>query len=647
MNLTICEIKKPYYIEGKKYIRILNEEDDTVLIEDDFPFTKGTTLEGVAGEGFDSPKPQTEGMDRKEAVQLWSSYYQKKILTDVTPLNLNDEDMAKYTVYRKLRKFVSPKGALYFITTFEDMEMLKQKLSENPYWFHTYRHEIQEENFRKIDIQTEVSTFELRVEQIKACICYLLSNNENRGHTWTSFDGICYGVKRILVMDKHTEPDTKLITAVLNYASDIFYFDGERVAFLNTYRTEMEILENVNLLLAIHPLFREKIKLSEHLCEEQRTAVNGIVNDGNLSILTGKPGAGKTTCIADILNNYIQKPMKICLLAPTGKAVQRMRESLAENIPDIGEYDNVQMSTIHKFLGYGMPKFMQMEAIKSASEFGLCIIDESSMVDIFLFSELLQALKLTTCKIILVGDKNQLPSIHAGNILTDLIHIGVPTYYLEENHRSVKSIRHNGDIILAGDTSVPFEIDANFTFVPETELNHIFQSIDFTSPDVMFITPYRKPYTSTGQKITGNSTDINHMIHEKYFGDTRYSVGDKVICMKNNYTQAYFNGEVGFVYGIDESGLLVRLDDRVVTIKDRAEMDYAYATTVHKSQGSEYEEIYMYLPKDMSMSLLNKELLYTGVTRAKKKLTIIGEPETVYKAMETSANKRQTFLSIA
>ena len=646
--ITIHEIKKPVTIDRIKYTPILTEEGERILIKDDYPFPAGTVLRGTVAEDYDTiPLPLAGGLSASKK-EDWIAYYRNHILSDAEPINLPPETQKAYVLYQKLQQVTTTKeGAFYFLNTFgPDSLVVQEKLETDPYWFYGYYHQQDWNNFRKINRQTEVDTFALRLSQCKSCIAYLLLSNEKQGNTWMHFDKVLDGINLVMQNDDHAPVSKELLFAILN-EEERFYFDGEHVALQSAYDTEEEILRNVRLLQSVQPLFHEEVAFENHLCEEQRVAVDSIINGGNISILTGGPGTGKTTTIATILRYYIGT-VPIALLAPTAKAVQRMRESLQEEF-STDELEGLQISTIHKFLGYGLPRFLQAQAISDANRIRLCIIDEMSMPDIYLFSKLLQSLDLGRCKMVLVGDKNQLPSIYAGNILTDLIQIGVPTYRLEVNHRSVKSIYDNGNLILNNNQEAAFTEDEHFLFLPEDRLQDVLQLVDFSREDVILLSPYRKPTNRYGQPIPGNTTDINTLVHQRRFGmdATGYQIGEKVMCMHNNYKANYFNGEVGFVLAKDSEGYSVDLgEEKTVRVSDIQDLDYAYASTVHKAQGSEYQEVYIYLPDNLPEGLLNRELLYTAVTRAKQKCTVLGSKETLYKIMQTSASCRRTFMSM-
>lgn len=628
--------KKPeIHISGKIYQRVESETGDLYLFSETFPFTEGMLVEATACDTFGSKDVPETGYDN---LKEWMDYYKTRIVTDIRPLDMPEDIQERFDCYMTLRQYLPAKYSMQLLNGY-NTDLLMRHAEENPYWFYAPVHDIEMENFHTIDSITEVSTFDLRKEQLICCIYSRLRMNERQGHTWVYTDALFDAVNAALIHDGHLPAEKDLLTAILNF-EERFFFDGERVGLSKTYETEKQIAKQVHILTNIHPLFKEQIIVSPHLCKEQVDAVYGITDSGNLSILTGKPGVGKTTTIADILRQYGNKTT-VCL-APTGRAVSRMWESLQNELSE-DTLNDITHSTIHKFLGYGEPKFMQAKKLSAAKDVDLLIVDESSMVDIFLFAQLLDAIDVTRCKVVLVGDKDQLPGIAAGNVLTDLIAIGVPTFYLKENHRSVKSIYDNGNRILDCSKEA-FTIDDHFSFIPEDKLDEVLQEVDFSSMDAMLLSPYRKAYRMDGTHVTGNTTELNEMLHKRYFITNRVSIGDKVICMHNNYKKGCFNGEIGTVTALSEEGTHILFDEHRSVPLDDNEWDYAYALTVHKAQGSECPEVYIYLPDDAADGLLSKELLYTAVTRAKEKAVIIGCEATVREIMKHSANKRRTFL---
>lgn len=652
MTFQIATKTKDIHISGKVYQKVQDTDGNYYLFAESYPFPEGTLISADTTEEFGSlDMPDCEISQSREAgIRAWMDYYKTRIVINIKPLDIPDAMQERFECYMTLRQYLPAAYALQMVNTF-NTDLLMQKVEENPYFFYGPNHDFPIENFSLIDNQTEVSTFDLRREQLTYCIYSRLLMNESQGHTWIDVKSLLQAVNNYLNRDGHVGTDMDLLVAVLN-ADERFHFDRTtrvtRVGLTKTYETEKKIAHQVHILTNIHPLFKEQVVVSPHLCKEQVNAVYGITDSGNLSILTGKPGTGKTTTIADILRQYVNhgngaRAKVIACLAPTGRAVSRMWEALCEELSE-DMLEGVIHSTIHKFLGYGEPKFMQTKKLSAAKDIDLLIIDECSMVDIFLFAQLMDAVDITKCKVVLVGDKDQLPSIAAGNVLTDLIAIGVPTFYLNENHRSVKSIYDNGIRILECATE-SFTVDEHFIFLPEEKLDEVLYSEDFLSMDAMLLSPYRKAYARDGRHITGNTTELNEMLHKRYFTTNRVSIGDKVICNKNNYKKGCFNGEIGTVTAITEEGTHILFDDARSVALDDKEWDYAYALTVHKAQGSECPSVYIYLPKDAADNgLLSKELLYTAVTRAKNKAVIIGEEATVREIMKHSANQRRTYL---
>lgn len=671
IRFTVKKNCRPVWVEGTKYAHVSAEAEEysgcrDFLMDTAFLFLPGSVLQGNTGDGFGTPehdslrKSRISGQDT-DAQDAWEHYWKPCILTDLSVISFSSlEEEERHALFTSLSGIMRPQTAAGFVQTFPPT-LLKEKQKQDLYWFYAKMRDLdeslQEENFSLINRSCTVTTFDQRLSQLHAGIFRFLSANRSRGSTWMTFDGLHAGLCWQFTADGHTPPEKDLLAAALNYFSDEFYYCGDRAGFEADYCTEADILDGCKLLLANRPLFTRQLIFDGLLCEEQCTAVSGIVHDGNLSILSGGPGTGKTTCIAEILKQYPDR--KVCLLAPTGQALQHMRQSLSRVI-DQETIGGFCISTICKFLGYGMPQVLKQEVLRKAGDFTLCIIDEASMVDIFRFAELLAALNKSGCKIVLVGDVDQLPSIQAGNLLTDLIHIGVPVYYLTENHRSVKSIRDNAQAVLNADGKSPaFIEDANSRFIGADAFEEVCENVNLAASNVLLLSPYRKPYDKNGRMLYGSTVAVNTRIHNRRFSDhatyshPHYCVGDKVVCLKNNYKQGYFNGEIGYVVRMEERALYVQLgngeDARTVEVLDTNEIDYAYALTIHKVQGSEADDIYIYLPDscgENGSGLLSRELLYTAITRAKNKVTVIGDKKTLAMAAGRSANARHTFLSL-
>lgn len=379
---------------------------------------------------------------------------------------------------------------------------------------------------------------------------------------------------------------------------------------------------------------------------EQVTAIKTAVNK-NFSILTGGPGTGKTTIILAIIkifqkiNNYTYNDLLdetkslITLCAPTGKAAKRMADST-------GFY----ASTIHKAIGWtseddNINEFSSDKKIKSK----LVIIDESSMIDVFLMQNLLKIIN-SEAKIILVGDTQQLPSISPGNVLNDLISSKkIPTTQLNkifrqaENSSIIKlshSIKNNTYV----DILENFE-DRNFNITNKSDiLDQILEQysklLKLTTYDkVQILVPiYKGPY---------GINSINKLIQEKFnsntisiqYGEFTFKVNDKVMQLINRTEDNVFNGDIGIITDIfkedNKDKITVNFDNIYITYEKQElnELILAYACSIHKSQGSEFE--YVIIPLvDNYKFMYNKNLIYTAITRAKNKLYLCGDPNTFY-----------------
>lgn len=409
----------------------------------------------------------------------------------------------------------------------------------------------------------------------------------------------------------------------------------------------------------------------------QRTAVTEAVQNG-IFILSGGPGTGKTTTINMIIRYFEQEGMDIFLAAPTGRAAKRMTEATG-----------FEAKTIHRLLELnGNMSDDRAAAVHfeknelNPLEADVVIIDEMSMVDIHLFQALLKAVAPGT-RLVMVGDRNQLPSVGPGQVLKDLMESGcIASVVLSKIFRQAgeSDIVVNAHSINEGK---PIRLDnksRDFFFLERDNVNviykHMILLITEKLPkyvqsgmfDIQVLTPMRKGAlgveTLNGilqQYLNPPSPEKIELVH----GDGVFRLGDKVMQIKNNYQleweilskygiavdsgQGVFNGDVGIIKEISETAktVVVEYDDlRRVTyaMAGLDELELAYALTIHKSQGSEYPAVIMPLLTGPKM-LLNRNLLYTGVTRAKNCVTILGSRETVNQMIANeSEQKRYTGL---
>lgn len=385
----------------------------------------------------------------------------------------------------------------------------------------------------------------------------------------------------------------------------------------------------------------------------QKKAI-AIALQKDLLILTGGPGTGKTTTLNGIINMLEKKGLKVALAAPTGRAAKRMTELTgreAKTIHRLLEVDFKDENGRNKFKR-NMKNPLQQDAV---------VIDEMSMIDIQLFESLVRAIRMG-CKLIMVGDPDQLPSVGAGNVLKDLIDSEIiEVVHLTQVFRQAAQslIVTNAHSIVRGELPDLNKKDNDFFFMPEHGTQHAIETVislcgtrlpkayGYSSLwDIQVISPTRVGALGTVELNKSLQNVLNPRSPSKTefkFGAYTFREGDKVMQIKNNYDIIWrkgdgeegtgiFNGDIGVIDMIDKpsQSILVKYDDRIAEyVFDMAdELDLAYAITVHKSQGSEFEAVIMTLSGYHS-KLHYRNLLYTGVTRARKLLIIVGQAQTV------------------
>jgi exodeoxyribonuclease V alpha subunit len=391
------------------------------------------------------------------------------------------------------------------------------------------------------------------------------------------------------------------------------------------------------------------------LSESQREAVK-LALSSKMVVITGGPGVGKTTLVNSILLTIRAKNMNVTLCAPTGRAAKRLTESTG-----------IEAKTIHRLLEFDPKSFGFKRGRDNPLETDLVVIDESSMVDIALMNKLLAAVPDKTA-LMIVGDVDQLPSVGPGAVLADIIDSGrVPTVRLTEIFRQAATSRIivNAHRINRGEMPLKMEGTelSDFYFIPadnpEEIHDKLLQVVTERIPkrfglhpvkDVQVLTPMNRG----GLGSHSLNAELQKVLNEKAepkvtrFGTT-FAPGDKVIQTINNYEKEVFNGDIGQITEIDvDEGLLkVDYDGRIVEYEfgELDEVSLAYATSIHKSQGSEYPAVVIPLAMQ-HYTLLERNLIYTAVTRGKKLVTIIGQPKALAMAVKNrKSNKRLTKLA--
>ncbi len=507
--------------------------------------------------------------------------------------------------------------------------------------------------------------------RVTAGIIYVLRSNLMNGHTCLPKNKLTDVTSKLLCVELNCVADT-IETLCDSFQLFSYMFNETEFIFLPEYAEAEEYISG-----RIKSIINNNIQLPDASAVELELLQNrlGIVFDpvqvnsvneamrNSLFILTGGPGTGKTTTINAIIDLFDNRGMNIALCAPTGRAAKRMTELTGRNA-----------STLHRLLEVewgsdSRPFFAKNK--KNQLDFDVIIVDELSMVDSLLFKALLEACRITT-RIVLVGDSDQLPSVGAGNVLSDLLCSGiVPFVKLERIFRqaSESSIVRFAHSIIAGERPENYEKAGDFFFLKRNDgWSTVKTVVDLCtsrlpsaygfSPlkDIQVLCPSRKKECGT--------VSINNLLQDELnplkknsvqmnFKGLSYREGDKVMHIKNDYDIIWendngetgtgiFNGDIGFIDSIDIRNrcLKIRYDDKVATYYEENLnlIELAYSVTVHKSQGCEFRCVVIPL-FDTSALLRYRNLLYTAITRAKDLIILVGDPEVFHNMIE---NDRKT-----
>jgi exodeoxyribonuclease V alpha subunit len=387
------------------------------------------------------------------------------------------------------------------------------------------------------------------------------------------------------------------------------------------------------------------------LAEQQREAIRRAT-DCKALVITGGPGTGKTTIVNGILRILREAGRRILLCAPTGRAAKRLHETTGQ-----------QAKTIHRLLEFNPRRHRFERGEDNPLEADLLVVDEVSMVDTLLLHALLRAVP-EHCQLILVGDVDQLPSVGPGSVLQDLIRSGVlHVVRLTEIFRQAQQslIVLNAHRVNQG-LSLVAKDEADFYFIerqePEDVLSTIKELVARRIPrrfaldskrQVQVITPMHRGILGSRNLNTELQALLNPGGESLVRGSRVYRVGDKVMQLRNNYDLDVYNGDIGQIERIDEDErqLELRVDDRrvVYDLSDIDELSLAYACSVHKAQGSEFEAVVMPL-HTQHYPMLQRNLLYTAITRGRRLVVIVGSK----KALAIAVNNdrvRQRYTRLA
>lgn len=481
--------------------------------------------------------------------------------------------------------------------------------------------------------------------------------------------GLCFPISELKKFILEKNPNLNPETSWKNYfesnnAKSLLFQDGEMLYLTHLYHTEVAVCDYLRKFFESN--FKEKFKIYEdkNLSDEQVSIVNSIFQN-SISFLSGGPGTGKTTIIQAILSSGIENgisPESIAILAPTGKAAKRLRESCHSLL---SKHDTLgEPSTIHRFLGYnpssGKYKFNSENPIHKK----LIIVDESSMIDIFILKALLEAYPNTDSdrRIIFVGDPDQLLSVNSGSVFSDFILLGKNAFKLSKSFRQtseggeIKTLANriqnlntvdNLSLLLDNVSILKKleEISSGVTFIETTkEEDSVSIALDWYQKlarlgyNGQILTPYNE--TKIGVR------NLNTFIEKEMEKVPSANSKLPVIVNSNLYDLKLFNGENGYLVAANESYSFTPAGKDAITISSsyRQYFDSAYAITVHKSQGSEYDHICLVIPAEMESpdSLLNIRILYTAITRAKKSVTLVGSVSLFQKALLNRGEDRHS-----
>ena len=397
--------------------------------------------------------------------------------------------------------------------------------------------------------------------------------------------------------------------------------------------------------------FEQRNHITFH--EEQKKAIIGAINNG-VFVITGGPGTGKTTIIKCILEILTAQQKTVSLVAPTGRAAKRMSDSTGR-----------EAKTIHRLLEVNVIQSDESFFVHNESnplKTDVVIVDEVSMVDVSLMCNLLKAMP-RDCKLILVGDKDQLPSVGPGNVLSDILQSSVISYCMltkifRQDEKSLiitnAHLINEGKMPLIDNSSMDFFFDSKND--PESIKNTILDLVTIRLPKFLQVSPQSIQVLAPLKAGVCGIENLNKVLQEKInppssgkrqveFGRITFREGDKVMQMSNNYDlewkkhgrfadetgKGVFNGDIGFISTIDPntSEVIVEFEDGRIclyTRPDLIDLSLSYAITIHKSQGSEFDTVIIPAIAGPSI-ILTRNLIYTAVTRAKKMVVIVGEKQ--------------------
>lgn len=499
-------------------------------------------------------------------------------------------------------------------------------------------------------------------QRLKAFVYAIMDYIYKQGSTWASLDQI-YN-KSLSLVRRTAFPSTNIsihaIYTVLMSDTQNYKVEenGGKVELVSVWRDEQAVAFHTRRLKTkVHELnYRDDIAdiISKETGVTFATAQAkcfGFLRRSGIKIITGNAGTGKTTVISSLLKAYrhLNPAGQIALCAPTGRAAQRMTE-LCKAFG--GEEANIRASTIHKLLGF-LPYGDSVRAEFNAANplpADCIIVDEMSMVDIHLFALLVKAIK-EEALLILCGDVDQLPSVGAGKVFRDLIESGrFETVRLDVNYRQSNDkglIVRNANTVNSGRADIECGPDFEIRYCDnEAQIQKCAIELLKNDPKQTVLTTVRKGAAGTEELNSKLQPIINKTTTKGWtHNGCTYKEGDVILMNRNNYKAGYVNGDIGIVRAAANGHIVAQFgDDRKDLSADSlSDISLAYAMTIHKAQGSEFDSVVIVLPLS-APNMLVRNLLYTAITRAKKKVTIITQHGAIENAVQriSDANRQSS-----
>ncbi len=585
---------------------------------------------------------EVDGIGTKKVEQIVKSYEENRelrnIIIELSPYGISPSYCMR--IYKK-----------YNNKSIETIQKNPYKLAE----------EVRGIGFKIADeIANKIGIEKNSKDRISQGIIYVLNQSSSNGHTYLPIENLINQSKELLGVN-----DELIMECIIELAYDqkvqVERYNDERMVYLTKYyvyengvcshivRLSQSEIDELNI--DMDEIIKEiEIEDDIKLAHNQQIAVKEAINSGVI-VVTGGPGTGKTTTINTIIKVFEKGNKKVVLAAPTGRAAKRMSETSKK-----------EAKTIHRLLEMGYAsdseelQFMKNE--EEPIDADVIILDEVSMVDIALMYSVLQAIKSGT-RLILVGDSDQLPSVGAGNVLKDIIESEVINVVeLNEIFRQAQEsmIVVNAHKINKGEAIHINKKGKDFFFIKketnEEILNEIIGLVNERLPkyynvnklkDIQVLTTMRKGdigVTNLNIELQKHLNEPEKHKVEEELPKRIFRVGDKVMQIKNNYTKKWetedkkdsgegvYNGDIGYVYHIDKSNKILYTifdESKIVeyNYEELDELDHSFCTTIHKSQGSEFQVVIVPITWAPPM-LLSRNLLYTAVTRAKKLVVLVG-----------------------